>query len=418
MYGFERYTGESMDNDNRQLTLEDDDGSWLRELSSAAVPPSPPPPSAEEPDAEPDAGLPSLERVRPLRPPLVSQAVWIALGAAVVAVALIIAAFATFSAMSRVAVPDVTGTSLGVARARLAQVGLKATVAERRFSTLPVDQVIAQRPGFGTQAQRGDTVMLVVSGGSEEFRMPDVVGDGMVLAKGVLEARGLIVAIDEVISDNASDTVLASTPAAGAIVRTGDTVRLQVATSRVPGVQLQPYSLKGVGIIIDPDVPIAGATDVSMDVARRLGALLEASGASVTLLRTGSTGQNADSDRARKAAESTATVAVGLTVKANGQAGRVAMYSPTAVVSQVATSGALAEQVAAELARSAPPAATQSVGGDNVFDAVRIPWTRVQLGVATQRADQSAFTDPDWADAVARSIYTALGKLYGVVVQP
>jgi N-acetylmuramoyl-L-alanine amidase len=87
----------------------------------------------------------------------------------------------------------------------------------------------------------------------------------------------------------------------------------------------------------------------------------------------------------------------------------------TAIVSNVATSGAFAQQVVTELSKSAPPATTSSIGGDNVFDAVRIPWTRVQLGVASQRADQAAFADPQWADAVARSIYAAIGKLYGVV---
>jgi N-acetylmuramoyl-L-alanine amidase len=291
-------------------------------------------------------------------------------------------------------------------------------VIERRFSTLPPDQVIAQSPVAGSQVQRGDRVSLIISGGSEEFPMPDVVGNGLPLAQGTLEDRGLIVVVEPVVSQNASDTVLSTTPAAGAIVRTGDTVRLQVATSGTPGVELQPYSLSGVGVIIDPDPPIAGAPDISLEVARRLGSLLEASGASVTLLRTTARGSTPDSDRAAKAAESTATVAIGFTVKANGQAGRFVGYSPTAVVSAVATSGALAEQNVAELSRSAPPAVAVTVGGDNVFDAVRIPWNRIQLGVASQRSDQAAFVDPEWADAVARSVYTSLGKLYGVVKSP
>lgn len=409
---------ESMSDNNEQLRLDDESGSWLKELSDAAIPSSTPPKPAEEAAPEPVIELPPLERTRPRRPPLVPQWVWISAGVGVVAIALAIAAVATISAMSRVAVPDVTGTALGVAQARLGQLGLKASIAEKRFSTLPADQVISQSPGFGAQAQRGDTVSLVVSGGSEEFNMPDVVGDGVTLAKGLLEAKGLLVQIEEVISEDASDTVMTSMPAAGATVRTGDTVRLQVSTPRVSGVKLQPYSLKGVGILIDPSAPIAGATDASLDVARRLSALLEASGASVTLLRQARTARDSDSDRSNRAAESTASVAVGLTVKATGQSGRIVAYSSTAAVSEEATSGALAETVAVELARSAPPAATQSVGGDNVFDAVRIPWVRVTLGSASQRADQSAFEDPDWADAVARSVYAALGKLYGVVVQP
>jgi len=344
--------------------------------------------------------------------------VWIALGSGVVVIALIIASVATYTALSRVAVPDVSGASLGVATARLAQVGLKARVAERRFSTLPPDQVIGQSPSPGTQAQRGDSIDLIVSGGSEEFTMPDVVGNGIALAQGTLEDRGLVVVIETVVSQTASDTVLSSTPAAGATVRTGDTVRLQVATSGTPGVELQPYSLNGVGVLIDPDTPIAGAPDISLEVARRLGSLLEASGASVTLLRATSRGTTSDSERAARAAESTATVAIGFSVRANGQAGRVVGYSPEAAVSVAATSGALADQIVAELSRSAPPAVKATVGGDNVFDAVRIPWNRIQLGVASQRADQSAFVDPEWADAMARSVYTSLGKLYGVVKTP
>ncbi len=408
-----------MNEDTTHTPRREADESWLKELGGAAVPPSPtaPEPATSEP-VQRRMELPQLDRSRPVRPPFVPQWVWIAIGTVVVLIALVIAAAATYAALSRVAVPDVKGTALGVARARLAQVGLKVRVAERRFSTLPRDQVIAQIPAPGTQVQRGDDVALVLSGGSEEFPMPDVVGNGLALAQGTLEDRGLTVIIEPVVSQTASDTVLSSTPAAGAIVRTGDTVRLQVATSKTPGVDLQPYSLNGVGVIIDPDAPIAGAPDISLEVARRLGSLLQASGASVTLLRTTSRSVAADSERATRAAESTATVAIGFTVKANGQAGRVVAFSPTAAVSSVATSGALADQIVTELSRSAPPAVTASVGGDNVFDAVRIPWNRIQLGVASQRSDQAAFVDPQWADAVARSVYTSLGKLYGVVKTP
>ncbi len=414
-----------MNDEPKQTSFDEEDSSWLKELAGAAVPSAPVAPTSDlerEPQEatarQPQPELAPVERSRPVRPPFVPSWVWVALGSSVVVLAIVLAAVATFTAMARVAVPDVTGTTVGVARARLAQVGLKARVAERRFSTLPPDQVIEQTPAPGTQAQRGDAVALVVSGGSEEFVMPDVIGNGLPLAKGTLEDRGLVVIVEFVISQDASDTILSSTPAAGATVRTGDTVRLQVATSQAPGVELQPYSLNGVGVIIDPDNPIAGAPDISLEVARRLGSLLEASGASVTLLRTTARTTEADSARAAKAAGSNGVVAIGFTVKANGQAGRVVAFSPTAAVSVAATSGALADQNVTELSRTAPPAVSTSVGGDNVFDAVQVPWNRIQLGVASQRADQAAFADPQWADGVARSVYTALGKLYGQVKTP
>jgi hypothetical protein len=53
-----------------------------------------------------------------------------------------------------------------------------------------------------------------------------------------------------------------------------------------------------------------------------------------------------------------------------------------------------------------------------VLSASRSGWIRVLLGSPVAREDQALFADPSWADKVARSVYTAIGKSYGVVQQP
>jgi len=394
-----------------QKPTEVEGGSWLAELSDAAIP------SSETYGAPADGAhfpeLPPISRVRPPRAPLVSARIWIGLGAAVVVLALVIAAVLTATSLSRVAVPDVTGESLGVARTRLEQLGLSVEVSQRRFSTLVRDQVLEQDPAPATQAQRGDSVSLVVSGGSEELAMPDVVGDGLTLARGRLESRGLVVVVEEVVSEAAVDTVLSTTPSAGAIVRTGDTVRLQVATSQSPDVTLQPFKLNGVDVVIDAAPPATGDPDTAMEVARRLRALLEASGASVTMLRASGSGSSLDADRAKRASETSGTVAVGFSVAKSGKAGRVVSTEGPSTTGQPSPSAAIADRIARELTVAAPPVASRSGTSDTVLQATRAPWARVLLGAASVREDENHFADPQWADSVARAVYAAMGEVYG-----
>lgn len=409
-----------MTEEQKPTQNDEEGGSWLAELSDAALP-SGAPKSAESEQVE-DKGthfpeLPAISRTRPQRPPLVPTWVWFALGGAIAVIVLAVAAVLTVTSLSRVAVPDVVGESMGTARSRLEQVGLRTTVAERRFSMLPRDQVIEQDPGADTQLQRGDTVRLVVSAGSEEFPMPDVVGDGLALARGTLEARGLVVVVEQIVSETTSDTVLSTTPSAGAVVRTGDTVRVQVAVSQTPGVTLQPYRLNGVDVVVDAAPPPAGTggetADTSMEVARRLRALLEASGASVTMLRSTGTSSTLDADRAKAAAETSATVAVGFVVASQGDPGRIVSTEGASVTGQESPSADFAQQLVTELNRAAPPVESAEGRSDVVLQSTRAPWARVLLGVSSVRQDENRFADPTWVDSVAQAVYTAIGKTYG-----
>lgn len=404
-----------MTDDEHKEPAPEEGGSWLAELSDAALPSaserrkgSPEPETPHFPD------LPALDRVRPPRPPLVPTAVWVSAGIAFAVLALIAAGILTATSLARVAVPDIVGQSLGVATTRLQEAGLEVKVTERRFSTLPKDQVIEQTPSAGSQAQKGDTISLVVSAGSEEFSMPDVVGQGLTLAKGTLEGKGLVVVVEYVVSEDASDTVMSTSPAAGTTVRTGDTVRVQVATTSASGVTLQPYDLKGVDVVIDAAPPGSGVTsDPSMEVSRKLRALLEAADASVTMLRSSTTSSTLDADRARLASETSATVAVGFVVASTGDAGRVVSTEGTTTAGEAPPSAAIAAQIAQELGLTAPPVVSNAGTSDIVLQSTRAPWVRISLGSASQRDDEVHFADSEWLDTVAQSVYTAIGKVYG-----
>ncbi len=403
--------------DELKPTPDDEGGSWLAELSDAALPSSPTS-AADATESPRFEGLPALERERPARLPLISSRVWAVLGIIAVAAVLLLAAVLTTMSLGRVAVPDVVGESLGEATTRLERAGLEVQVTERRFSTEPRDQVLEQDPGPDTQLQKGDVVRLVVSGGSEEFPMPDVVGNGLTLARGTLESRGLVVVVEEVVSEIASDTVLSTTPAAGATVRTGDTVRVQVAASQSPDVTLQPYRFNDIEVIIDAAPAPTGVSDTPMEVARRLRALLEASGASVTMLRSSGASSTLDADRAKAASETSASVAVGFVVVATGDPGRVVSTEGTSITGQPSASAAFAQQLVTELSAAAPPVESATGTSDSVLQASRAPWARVLLGAASARDDENAFADPTWIDGVARATYAAIGKTYGTPTTP
>lgn len=357
--------------------------------------------------------LPPLDRPRPERDRLIPKWVYIALAAALAVIALAAGGVWWYLASSQIAVPDVTGLQLTDATARLEKVGLTAQVSDRRFSAAPRDEVLMQTPGAGGEARRGDVVRLVVSAGTEEIAMPDVVGQGLPTARAQLEERGLVVIVDAVPSDAPSDTVLGTTPAAGAIVRTGDSVRVTVAAPAGGSGGLNPYDLQGLGVVIDP-APTATTSDTTMEVARRLRSLLEASGASVTVLRSATETAVPDAVRAQAAASATGTIGIGLSVTAASAAGRHVSTPVTGTPDALQRATLLASSITSQLAAVAPPVSSSKSSTETVLQASRLPWARVVLGSTSARADVNRFADPVWADQMARAIYNALGRLYGV----
>ena len=378
-----------------------------------------PTPTAETGVDVPLAVQDVVDRLRPKRPPLIPR--WIlltVLGVVLFAAAVAgLVAYTTYT--SRIEAPKVTGVDVGVARTRLAQQGLKLVVSTRRFDALPADTVLEQSPTPGTELGRGDAVTVVVSAGTEEFVMPDVIGDGLALARGLLQDKGLEIRIESQPSNQPSDTVLSTNPGPRTPVRTGDIVRVTVASAGPSGTPLLPFAMKGVRVTLDPAPVVGQQVDVPLEVARRLRSLLEASGASVittrSLVDTGTASQAPA--RALRAADgsSTATVALGIGTNPAGVGGLTVATPKSGSAPVVATSARLASEIASALAADSgvkTPKRSQ-VATDTVLGRTNAPWARVTLGSFGSDDDVARFRDPAWADTIARALYRAIARLYG-----
>jgi len=360
-----------------------------------------------------------VDRPRPSRPPLIPR--WILLtGLGVVLAAAAIAGLVAYTTYaSRVEAPKITGVDVGVARTRLAQQGLELVVSTRRFDALPADTVLEQSPTSGTELGRGDAITVVVSAGTEEFVMPDVIGDGLALARGLLQDKGLEIRIESQPSNQPSDTVLSTNPGPRTPVRTGDIVRVTVASAGPSGTPLLPFAMKGVRVTLDP-APVAGQqVDVPLEVTRRLRSLLEASGASVittrSLVDTGTASQAPA--RALRSADgsSTATVALGISTDSAGFGGLKVAVPKSGSAPVVATSARLASEISSALAADSGVKAPKrsQVATDTVLGRTGAPWARVTLGSFGSADDVARFRDPAWADTIARALYKAIARLYG-----
>lgn len=400
--------------EEHETQLQADTTEWLESLREAALPAQVSARSAEKPVA-----VPPLDRERPERRPLVPRGVILSVVGVLAALLLVIVFFAWTSSRSQVAVPAITGLDVGVARTNLTREGLELAIAEKRFSASPEGTILSQSPSAGSKVDEGSSVRVVVSAGTEEISMPDVVGDGIVLATGVLEDLGLRVEVERVLSDTASDTVLSSVPAAGATVRSGDTVRLEVATPRGTAIDVKPYKLDGMTVVIDAAPLPEGLTgDPVLEVARRLEAMLSASGARGVVLRSAFDTSSTDATRAKRAREASPTVSIGLTIATGSSPGRTVSVPPSQTAGASDQGARLADGIVSELGTAAPPVVRSISTHDPVLAGAGAPWIRVILGSAEARDDATMYADPNWADRVARALYAAIGGVFGEPVLP
>jgi len=353
------------------------------------------------------------ERQRPPRRPLIPR--WTVFS--VVGVLIVIAAAVTWvlvaGIVARTEVPDVVGLSQGIATTRLAQIDLVSEVAEHRFDASPSGTVLEQDPAPGTVVSRGDSVRLVVSAGSEQFELPDVVGLSSRVAQAQLEQLGLVVRIDPMPSEAPTDTVIATNPSAGATVRTSDIVRLVVAAEADASSALLPYRMDGIVIVLDPSEVASASVDAPMEVARRLQSLLEASGVDVTVTRSAASTDTSPAGRVDQIGDLVPTVVVGLDAPRTGDGGfAVTSLAEALAPTTFQTSRALADEIARQLG-TIGEVTRGTTTEDVVLQAVPSAGVRVQLGSYASPDDVSAFSDPARSDELARAIYRALGERFG-----
>ncbi len=312
-----------------------------------------------------------------------------------------------------ISTPDVTGRPDSTARENLSLSGLSYEVSGRQFSAeVPEGSVLSQQPAAGERVERGTVVQVVLSAGTEDLIMPDLIGLPLQTAKDRLRDLGLGSSVQDVVSEAEAGTVLASFPAAGADVRTGTSVRLSVATGGDVVDSLLPYDLHDVTVALDP-VGVEGVTgDVSMDIARRLRSLLEASGATVTVSRSTTEGVVPDPVRASAIASPAPDVAVGIAFSTTREAGITAIVLQSSDPSISERSLALGKGFTSAVRLPGQSVNAYQSGSDPVLGKLLAPGMRVYVGDPDDPDDAVRFQDPDWADAVSRAIYKSIGDLW------
>ncbi len=382
----------------------------------------PPLPAAQVPGVKiPDVVFPAAPApaARVLkRPPLVPYwAMWSAVGVLVVGLLIALLVVVRGQALD-VTVPQLTGMRPDSARAKAEEVGLRFRVGDRRFSaSAPPGTVIDQTPRAGAHVEEGAEIVVAVSAGSETFSMPDVVGKSIDEAKRVLQERGLGVDVTTAGSDRPAGTVIDSDPKSGAVVQTGDSVKLTVAAGGAADNVLLSTNMTGLTFVMDPD-PAAqtSGTDPTMDIGRRLEALLRASGAQVVFTRTSSQAAGATaSERLRVAKESSATALIGLSVTQTGDSGLAVISVPgtTSTESVYLKSVQLSTAVSDGLKKQFSAVLTLTGDGDALLTGAGVPGVRVRLGNVQMSADQANLADAQWAESVSKAVYTAISSVYG-----
>jgi serine/threonine-protein kinase len=131
------------------------------------------------------------------------------------------------------AVPGVVGLSASDAVVAIRDAGLEAKI-HLVESSEPAGTVLRQSPAEGANTTRGSTIRLDVAktrtAPTIRIDVPDVVGGSIADARRQLRSLGLTATVARVRSDEPAGTVVRQSPGAGAEVRKGASVRLQVST--------------------------------------------------------------------------------------------------------------------------------------------------------------------------------------------
>jgi beta-lactam-binding protein with PASTA domain len=128
-------------------------------------------------------------------------------------------------------VPNVIGLREQQAEIRIEDRGLEALVRSSQ-SNRPQGVVFAEKPGAGTQLDKGQTVTIFVSSG--RLAVPNVTGLQLTDAQQKLEALGLKVEVKRVASIEPKGIVLEQDPAAGVTALRGTTVTLSLSSGAKP----------------------------------------------------------------------------------------------------------------------------------------------------------------------------------------
>jgi serine/threonine-protein kinase len=132
-----------------------------------------------------------------------------------------------------VAVPDVAGQTEVEALRQIQAAGLIALPQRQADPAVPAGQVIRTDPAGGATAARGDTVLVFVSLGAEQFSVPFLLGLEQTAAEDLIRRQGFTVGVittQEAQGQVEPGTVVAQTPGPGSPAPAGSAIDLVVAT--------------------------------------------------------------------------------------------------------------------------------------------------------------------------------------------
>ncbi|MEN9992709.1 MAG: hypothetical protein RLY83_279 [Actinomycetota bacterium] len=125
-------------------------------------------------------------------------------------------------------IPAIAGLTLDAAKVALQAVGLDLGKTTETYSdTIPKGNVVGIVPNQ-LNLEKGAQVDIIISKGSSKITLPNVVGQRILAAQDMLKNLGLKVVIDTNLSNSQWGTrnVRSTNPAAGTVVRVGDTITL------------------------------------------------------------------------------------------------------------------------------------------------------------------------------------------------
>ena len=130
---------------------------------------------------------------------------------------------------------DVTGQSIDTAKASLETAGFVVQASYEASEEVEAGLVVSQDPVAGSQIPEGYTITLVVSSGTGNISVPNLMNATAAEAKVALENLGLALTLTEGNSDTVpSGSVMSQSPEAGSMVAPGSTVAVVISTGAGP----------------------------------------------------------------------------------------------------------------------------------------------------------------------------------------
>ncbi len=142
-----------------------------------------------------------------------------------------------------VVVPELVGKNINEANAEALKLKLSLSVEKKQFSdTYEKDEIIHQDPGKGEKVKEGRKIYIILSKGSENIEVPNVVNRELSDAEIILRNEGLATgSIDRIFDDKFSEGyIISQDPKDGEKVPKNSKINLMVSKGKTPAKVAMP----------------------------------------------------------------------------------------------------------------------------------------------------------------------------------